>query len=101
MDEYVSRLQSKSLDEVFSAILSLNDISECYRFFEDVCTVSELLSIAQRWEVARLLDQGVTYQQIAHDLNASSATISRVNRSLAYGAGGYRLLLDRTRPKED
>ena len=97
MDEYVSKLQSEELDSLFSALLELKDVSECYRFFEDLCTVAEMTSIAQRWEVARMLDQGVTYQQIAHDLNVSTATISRVNRCLAYGAGGYRLILDRLR----
>lgn len=100
MDVYVSKLKSKEIDEVFRAILSLKDETECYRFFEDICTVAELQSIAQRWEVARQLDAGVTYQEIAHTLNASTATISRVNRSLSYGAGGYRMILDRLKPQD-
>lgn len=95
MDEYRSRLQSREMDAVFSAILELRDVSECYRFFEDLCTVPELLSLAQRWEVVEQLDRGVTYQEISRALNASTATISRVNRCLTYGAGGYRLVLDR------
>ena len=99
MKDYVSRLKSKELDGVFEAILGLEDLSECYRFFEDLCTVPELLSLAQRWEVAEQLDKGVTYQDISKALNASTATISRVNRCLAYGAGGYRLALDRANAK--
>ncbi len=100
MESYVSKLQSEELDDVFTAILKLNDVSECYRFFEDMCTINELQAIAQRWQVARQLDAGVTYQEISHKYNASTATISRVNRCLEYGAGGYRLLLDRTRETE-
>lgn len=69
--------------------------------FEDVCTISELKSIAQRFDVAKKLDEGVTYQEISQQLGASTATISRVNRALAYGAGGYRLLLDRIRAGKD
>lgn len=101
MDAYVSKIHSEEIDQVFQAILALKDVSECYRFFEDLCTVSELQSIAQRWEVARQLDAGVTYQEIAHSLNASTATISRVNRCLSYGAGGYRLVLDRLSEKQE
>ena len=100
MDAYESRLQSPELDDVFHAILSLKDLSECYRFFEDMCTINELQAMAQRWQVARQLDAGVTYQEISHRFNASTATISRVNRCLEYGAGGYRLLLDRVQQKE-
>lgn len=100
MDSYDSKLKSRELDDAFHAILSLKDLSECYRFFEDICTINELQAIAQRWQVARELDAGVTYQEISHRYNASTATISRVNRCLEYGAGGYRLLLDRLKQKE-
>lgn len=100
MDAYESKLQSPELDDVFHAILALKDLSECYRFFEDMCTINELQAMAQRWQVARQLDAGVTYQEISHRFNASTATISRVNRCLEYGAGGYRLLLDRVKQKE-
>ncbi len=100
MDEYVSKLQSKELDDLFNAVLSLQDVSECYRFFEDICTIGELLSIGQRWQVARRLDEGMTYQDISKQYNASTATISRVNRCLEYGANGYRLLLDRMKKTE-
>ena len=100
MDAYESRLKSPELDDVFRAILALNDLSECYRLFEDMCTINELQAMAQRWQVARQLDAGVTYQEISHKYNASTATISRVNRCLEYGAGGYRLLLDRLKQEE-
>ena len=93
MDAYESRLKNPDLDDVFHAILTLQNLDECYRFFEDMCTINELQAIAQRWQVARQLDAGVTYQEISHRYNASTATISRVNRCLEYGAGGYRLLL--------
>ena len=100
MGPYVSRLQCEELDDVFAAILSLSDVSECYRFFEDMCTINELQAMAQRWQVARQLNAGVTYQEISHQYNASTATISRVNRCLEYGAGGYRLVLDRMKKPE-
>ena len=95
MDEYKSKLQSEELDALFRAILALRTTEECYRFFDDLCTVPEMLSISQRWKVAELLDAGETYQDISGKLNASTATISRVNRCLTYGACGYRQLLDR------
>lgn len=97
MEKYESRIRSDEIDALFDALLLLHDRSECYQFFEDICTIAELKSIAQRWGVARLLDEGVTYQEIAKSHSASSATISRVNRCLSYGAGGYRLMLDRIR----
>lgn len=95
MDAYESRLKSPELDDVFRAILSLRDLSECYRLFDDLCTINELQAMAQRWQVARELDTGGTYHDISRRYNASTATISRVNRCLEYGAGGYRLALDR------
>lgn len=97
-EPYRSRLANEEIDSLFEAILKLENTEECYRFFEDLCTIPELKSIAQRWMVARMLDTGATYSDISKDLSASTATISRVNRSLSYGAGGYRLMLDRTEP---
>ena len=88
-------IRSEALDELFRAILTLKDTEECYRFFEDACTVNELTAIAQRFEVARMLCEGKTYNDIAEETGASTATISRVNRSLMYGKDGYRLVLDR------
>ncbi len=101
MDKYLSKLQSREMDAVFRAVLQLRDVSECYRFFEDLCTVPELLSLAQRWEVVEQLDRGATYQEISQALNASTATISRVNRCLTYGAGGYQLVLARMKEIAD
>lgn len=93
--EYSSKLKSKEVDALFEVVLMLQDEEECYRFFEDICTISEIQAIAQRLEVAKLLRSGITYQEIAQRLGASTATISRVNRSLSYGSGGYNLLLER------
>ena len=90
-----SKIKSTRMDEMFKAILTLENIDECYAFFEDICTVNELLSISQRWEVARMLDKDITYNEISAATGASTATISRVNRCLNYGAGGYRKVLDR------
>ena len=95
MEEFKSKLWSKENDMLFDTILLLENREDCYRFFEDICTVAELKSIAQRLEAARLLREGVTYHDISERLGASTATISRVNRSLAYGAEGYTRLLDR------
>ena len=92
-----SKIKSKRMDELFKAILTLENIDECYEFFEDICTVNELLSISQRWEVARMLDKDITYNEISAATGASTATISRVNRCLNYGAGGYRRVLDRSK----
>lgn len=93
--------QDPQTDRLFEAILSLRSVEECYRFFEDICTIKEILAIAQRMEVAGLLDQGQSYQQAIAATGASSATISRVKRCLDYGAGGYRLVLDRLAETED
>lgn len=82
-------------DNLFKAILSLKNVEECYAFFDDLCTISELKSLSQRFEVAQMLDEKSVYTDIAQKTGASSATISRVNRSLIYGSGGYRAVLDR------
>lgn len=100
MDEYVSRLKDENTDALFDAILSLRSQEECYRFFEDLCTIPELKSLSQRWHVARELDRGITYQDISAETKASSATISRVNRCLSYGTGGYRMMLERIGKEE-
>lgn len=95
MDE---RIKSPAVDNLFKAIVSLEDEDECARFFEDVCTIAELKSIAQRLDVARKLDEGESYTEIAESTGASTATISRVKRYLNYGADGYRLVIDRAKP---
>ncbi len=85
---------------LFEAILTLETEEECFDFFEDVCTVNELLSLAQRFEVAKMLREKHTYMDVAEKTGASTATISRVNRSLNYGKDGYELVFDRMK-KED
>ena len=91
---YEPRIKSEQADLLMEAILHLKNTDDAYRFFEDICTIAEVKSMAQRIEVARLLRAGVTYQEIARETGASSATISRVNRALLYGADGYRRVLD-------
>ena len=94
------KIRTKEVDHLFDAILTLKNKEECYTFFEDVCTINELLSISQRFEVALMLRQGRTYLDISEDTGASTATISRVNRSLNYGNDGYDLALDRMKGKK-
>ena len=89
-----TQAEFRQMDEFFEAILMLKDKDECYRFFDDVCTVRELQSIAQRLEVAKLLRIRKTYNEIEQDTGASTATISRVNRTLHYGSDGYDIVLD-------
>lgn len=89
---YHSRMNSDQADSFFEAVLTLENMEECYRFFEDVCTIKEVQSISQRLEVAKLLKSGKTYNEIEEATGASTATISRINRSLNYGAGGYELV---------
>ncbi len=90
-----NRLREPHTDQLFQAILSLETLDECYQFFEDVCTVSELKAITQRLEVAKMLKEGRTYDQVIAQTRASTATISRVKRCLNYGADGYHLVLER------
>lgn len=89
------KLRTEAVDHLFEAILQLQDKEECYKFFEDVCTVNELLSFSQRFEVARMLRTQKTYLDIAEQTGASTATISRVNRSLNYGNDGYDMVFAR------
>lgn len=85
----------QSQAQLFEAILSLKSVEECYAFFQDLCTVAELRAMAQRLEVAQMLDAGMIYNDILDRTGASSATISRVNRALQYGADGYKAVLPR------
>lgn len=85
---------------LYQAILQLKTVDECYDFFRDLCTVPELNAMEQRFQVARLLEEGQIYNHILQKTGASSATISRVNRSLHYGAGGYQVVIDRMREAE-
>lgn len=95
------KLKDALTDQLFDAILSLKDREQCYKFFEDICTISELKSLAQRLEVARMLDEGCIYETIVEKTGASTATISRVKRCLVYGADGYSSVMPVIRKKED
>lgn len=89
------KIRTEAVDALFDAVLSLQTREECYNFFEDLCTVNELLSLSQRFEVASMLKDHKTYLEIAEKTGASTATISRVNRSLNYGNDGYELVFER------
>lgn len=89
--------RSESIDQLFHAILSLQDLDECYRFFGDLLTVQELSAFAQRLQVASMLSDGKTYEAIRAEIATSSSTITRVNTELRYGSGGYRMVLERLR----
>ncbi|GIQ68908.1 hypothetical protein DUZ99_18110 [Xylanibacillus composti] len=91
----LKKLNDKTVDQLFEAILTLKDVEEAYVFFDDLCTVNEIQSLAQRLEVARMLRKGNTYNQIEAETGASTATISRVKRCLNYGNDGYKLALER------
>ena len=94
------KIHTEAVDHLFEAILSLKDKEECYTFFEYVCTINELMSLSQRFEVARMLRQKKTYLEISEKTGASTATISLVNRSLTYGNDGYEMVFNRLEDKE-
>lgn len=97
----MNKLPRKERSEnMYKAILSLKNIDECIKFFEDLCTVSELMAMEQRYQVASCLRSGMIYNDILAETGASSATISRVNRSLQYGSGGYAIVFERLEDKE-
>ncbi|WP_188455103.1 YerC/YecD family TrpR-related protein [Virgibacillus oceani] len=91
----IDKLRGEQLDQLFDAILSLKDREECYRFFDDIATMSEIHSIAQRLQVAKMLTEGHTYNAIEKETKASTATISRVRRCINFGSDGYQMVLDR------
>lgn len=94
------KLKTDAVDHLFDAVLCLNTREECYSFFEDLCTINELLSLSQRFEVASMLKDGKTYLEIAEKTGASTATISRVNRSLNYGNDGYEMIMERLKKEQ-
>ena len=94
------KIHTEAVDSLFDAILSLKNREECYLFFEDVCTVNEILSLSQRFEVAKMLKEKRTYLEISEKTGASTATISRVNRSLNYGNDGYDMVFERMEEQE-
>ena len=92
----MEKIHTRQVDELFEAILTLRNIEECYDFFEDACTVKEILEIAQRLKTARMLSDGANYAEINRETGCSTATISRVRRCLEYGKGGYKTVIERT-----
>jgi len=97
---YQSKFKKDDIDELFKAVLLLEDEEDCYRFFEDICTINEIHAIAQRLQVAKLLSEGKTYSEIESVTKASTATISRINKCLVYGAEGYQRILERMKDSE-
>ena len=97
---YESKYRREDIDELFDGILTLRDREDCYRFFEDICTINEIHSIAQRLQVAKLLSEKKTYNEIEKVTKVSTATISRINKCIVYGADGYRRVLDRLNNEE-
>jgi TrpR-related protein YerC/YecD len=100
-EDNMNKLSRKPRNEkMYEAILSLKTMDECMRFFDDLCTVSELMAMEQRYQVAACLNEGMIYNDILAQTGASSATISRVNRSLQYGKGGYAVVFERLQEKD-
>lgn len=97
----MDKLHTAQVDELFEAILTLRTVEECYRFFEDACTVKEIMDIAQRLKTAKMLSEGANYAEINRETGCSTATISRVRRCLEYGAGGYRTAIERMEEKRE
>lgn len=97
---YDSKFKREDIDEFFKAVLLLENEEDCYRFFEDICTINEIHAIAQRLQVAKLLSENKTYSEIENITKASTATISRINKCLVYGADGYKTILERMASSE-
>lgn len=95
------KLKDKNLDDLFEAVLCLESVEECYAFFEDLCTILELKSLSQRFQVAKLLNEHRVYSDIVSATGASTATISRVNRSINYGSDGYKVVFERMKKSEE
>lgn len=94
-------LHTKEVDTLFEAILKLETVEECYKFFEDACTIKEILDIAQRLKAAKMLTNGENYIEVSKATGMSTATISRVSKCLSYGGGGYKMILDRLEENKD
>ena len=95
------KLHCESVDRLFQAILNLQTIEECYEYFEDICTIKEILDMSQRLDTAILLSKGLSYQKIAEQVAVSSATIGRVSKCLNYGSGGYQKAIERLNLSEE
>lgn len=100
MNQYQSKMEGKEMDFLCEAFLSIKTKEECYRFFDDICTITEIKALEQRLHVAKMLKEKKTYHEIAAETGASTATISRVNRCLNYGSDGYQIILSRLEEKE-
>ncbi len=96
----MSNWHTQQIDELFEAILTLESVEECYAFFEDACTIKEIIEIAQRLKVAKLLDAGTSYLTVSKEVGVSTATISRVSKCLEYGNGGYKMVMERVGKEE-
>jgi len=101
LGDVMKSVYNELTDRFFEAILKLESIEECTRFFEDICTIKEIREMSQRLEVAVLLDKGKSYQEILAETGVSTATISRVNKCLNYGSGGYREAIDKIAGSEE
>lgn len=97
---YKSKFSTKEIDELFEAILELKSLGECYQLFEDLCTINEIQDMSLRLTVAKMLNKKISYQKISEETMASSATISRVAKSLFYGANGYNIIIERLEEKD-
>ena len=95
------KLHCESVDRLFQTILNLQTLEECYDYFEDICTIKEILDMSQRLDTAVLLSQGMSYQKIAEQVAVSSATIGRVSKCLNYGSGGYKKAIDQLSKSEE
>ena len=96
----MSKWKNQDTDALFEAILSLETVEECYEFFEDACTIKEILDISQRLKAAKMLAAGVNYAEISRETGMSTATISRVSKCCEYGSGGYRTVIERLAAEE-
>lgn len=94
------KFRSEAVDRLFQTFLNLESLEECYAYFEDICTIKEILDMAQRLETAILLSEGNSYQQIMEKVEISTATIGRVSKCLNYGTGGYRMAIDKLKEEE-
>ena len=97
----MQKLHCESVDRLFQTILNLQSIEECYAYFEDLCTIKEILDLSQRLDTAILLAQGLSYQKIAEQVSVSSATIGRVSKCLNYGSGGYKTAIEKLSAREE
>lgn len=95
------KLHCESVDRLFETILNLQTLEECYEYFEDICTIKEILDMSQRLDTAILLSKGLSYQKIAEQVAVSSATIGRVSKCLNYGSGGYQKAIERLNQSEE